>query len=82
MPVYAANEEHSGYNKKIDIADETPVLTLSKNDEVYITDAGKAFHIDRGCAGNPENIVTTTRGEAEKMGKKPCGRCLKDYNLK
>ena len=49
--------------------------SANANTVVYITDSGRAWHVDRQCSGLKRNLSAMTQEEAEKKGLRPCSRC-------
>ena len=46
-----------------------------KNQTVFITDMGTAWHTDRHCSGLKRTMDGMSQKEAEQSGLRPCSRC-------
>ena len=65
-----------------DIKYDETIKVLLSDDKVYISENGKAFHINISCAGKAENIESVSVYDALHLGKQKCKRCLNNYDIK
>ncbi len=62
-------------------SDTSDIKILHGTDMVFISKNGKSFHADKNCAGAAENVSEIACSEAVEMGRTPCGKCLKGYEI-
>lgn len=57
------------------------VIEIRRTKLVYYYADSETFHIKPGCSGIDETLEGHPCGTALELGKKPCGRCMKNYRI-
>ncbi len=60
-----------------DSSEEIPQPALQDEPQVFVSDKGDKFHLDRQCVGLrfADSVRTMTREEAVLLKRKPCSKC-------